>query len=441
MDLSVITAVDENSPLRGRVHPGDTLLSINGHDVEDVLDYRYYSYDARLTLRIRVSDGRERTLRIRKEEGEDLGLEFADTLMDEARSCRNHCVFCFVDQLPRGLRRTLYFKDDDARLSFLTGSYITLTNLSEREIDRLCALRVSPIRVSVHATDPELRMKLLGNPKAAPILPLLQRLADAEIEMECQIVCCPGLNDGAALRQTMKDLAALYPAVNSVSVVPVGLTKHRKNLYPLTPFDTDRARKTIADVEKFASECLEKYGSRIFFCADELYLKAGLTLPEELYYEGYPQLENGVGLLRLLREEFLFALDDVTGEAGDGAAFSIATGCAAAETLRELLEKAKEKCPRIEGRVYAIVNDFFGHSVDVAGLVTGGDLIAQLRGKELGTRLLIPQTMLRHGEGVFLDDVTLEDVRDALGVPVIPVAQDGGELLAAMLNSPQTNGN
>jgi len=432
MDSREITGVGADSPLYGRVHVGDTLLSVNGHEIGDVLDYKYYSYDARLRLRLRTAEGREYTVAVRKAEGEDLGLEFTGYLMDEAQGCRNHCVFCFVDQLPRGLRRTLYFKDDDARLSFLTGSYITLTNLSERELDRLCALRVSPIRVSVHATEPALRAKLLGNPKAAPIMPLLRRLADAGITMDCQIVCCPGLNDGAALRRTMEDLAELYPAVNSVSVVPVGLTGHREGLYPLTPFDRERARETVSDVERFAAQCLATHGSRMFFCADELYLKAGLPIPEEREYEGYPQLENGVGLLRLLTEEFLYALEESPGE-GEFTPFSIATGCAAAETLRGLLSAAKERYPQLRGEVYAIQNDFFGHSVDVAGLVTGGDLIAQLRGRELGERLLIPQTMLRHDGDLFLDDVTLEEVRDALGVPVIPVAQDGAALLRAML--------
>jgi putative radical SAM enzyme (TIGR03279 family) len=328
------------------------------------------------------------------------------------------------------MRRTLYFKDDDARLSFLTGNYITLTNLSERELQRIVDLRISPIRVSVHATEPALRAKLIGNPDAARGYELMQRLAAGGIEMECQIVCCPGLNDGEALSRSMRELSALYPQVNSVSVVPVGLTKHRERLPALTPFDRAHALETVRQVEAFGDECRKKHGSRIFFCSDELYLKAGLELPPDEWYEGYPQLENGVGLLRLLATEFLEGLSE--GVKCGGKPFSIATGVAAAPFLRRLLAQAREKCVTINGEVYAVENDFLGHSIDVAGLVTGGDLIAQLRNKALGERLLIPVNMLRHGEGVFLDDVTLEDVTAALGVPVRVVQQDGKDLLEAM---------
>ena len=427
-----ITAVEADSPLCGRVHAGDTLLTVNGQPIEDVLDYKFHSYDARLTLLLASPGGQTRRVRLHKREGEDLGLQFQSYLMDEPRACRNRCVFCFVDQLPRGLRKTLYFKDDDARLSFLTGNYITLTNLSEREISRICALRISPINVSVHATEPALRIKLLGNPAAPPILPLLTRLAAAGIEMNCQIVVCPGLNDGAALSRTMEDLAALYPAVSSVSVVPVGLTKHRAGLFPLTPYDREGALETVRRVETFASGCLAHGGSRIFFCSDEFYLKAELPLPAEESYEGYPQLENGVGLLRLLTEEFMQALQDTPSGAGDGRRFTLATGTAAANSLRNLTIAAGEKCGKIDGQVVAVRNDFFGHSVSVAGLVTGGNLIAQLQGLPLGKRLLISQTMLRHGEHVFLDDVTLAEAEAALGIPIRCVPQDGAALLRAM---------
>lgn len=425
-----IVSVDENSPVRGKVRPGDTLLKINGSEIIDVLDYKFYSYEPRLTLTLRAPDGGFRVVSARKAEGQDLGLNFESYLMDQAKACRNHCLFCFVDQLPRGMRRTLYFKDDDARLSFLTGSYITLTNLSDRELQRIIDLRISPIRVSVHATEPALRAKLLGNPDAARGYALMQRLAAGGIEMECQIVCCPGINDGEALSRSMRELAELWPAVNSVSVVPVGLTKHREKLPALTPFDRERALAVVRQVEAYGAECLRGRGSRIFFCADELYLKAGLEPPPDDWYEGYPQLENGVGLLRLLAEEFEQELR--CGVQSDGKAFSIATGVAAAPFLRRLLVQAQEKCAILSGNVYAIENDFLGRTIDVAGLVTGGDLIAQLRGRALGERLLIPVNMLRHGEGVFLDDVTLEDVSAALGVPVRVVAQDGHDLLAAM---------
>ena len=431
--LNTVTNIDARSPLRGRVRVGDKLLSINGHEVEDVLDYRYWSYEPQLTLVFRSADGGEYSVKARKGEGEDLGLDFEEYLMDRPWGCSNRCKFCFIDQLPKGLRKTLYFKDDDARLSFLTGSYITLTNLSERELERICALKISPINVSVHATDGALRAELMGNPKAADIMGPLKRLAAAGIVMDCQIVCCPGWNDRGQLSRTMSDLAGLYPGVNSVSIVPVGLTKHREGLAELRPFDRDMACETIDRVEAFAEECLLRLGSRVFWCSDELYLKAGREVPEDEYYEEYSQLENGVGLMRLLETEFMAALRLAEPDEGMGGRFTIATGVAAAPLLEKLLQTAHKKCAKIDGRVYAVVNDFFGHTIDVAGLVTGGDLIAQLRGKDLGERLLIPHTMLRHGEGVFLDDVTLEQASEALGVPVTPIGGSGGELLDAML--------
>ncbi len=431
--LNTVTNIDARSPLRGRVRVGDKLLSINGHEVEDVLDYRYWSYEPQLTLVFRSADGGEYSVKARKGEGEDLGLDFEEYLMDRPWGCSNRCKFCFIDQLPKGLRKTLYFKDDDARLSFLTGSYITLTNLSERELERICALKISPINVSVHATDGALRAELMGNPKAADIMGPLKRLADAGIVMDCQIVCCPGWNDRGQLSRTMSDLAGLYPGVNSVSIVPVGLTKHREGLAELRPFDRESAAETIDRVEAYAEECLQRLGSRVFWCSDELYLKAGREVPADGYYEEYSQLENGVGLMRLLETEFMAALRLAEPDEGAGGRFAIATGVSAAPLLEKLLQTAHKKCAKIDGRVYAVVNDFFGHTIDVAGLVTGGDLIAQLRGKDLGERLLIPHTMLRHGEGVFLDDVTLEQASEALGVSVTPIGGSGGELLDAML--------
>ena len=429
---SVITKIDKHSPLRHKVHPGEKLISINGREIVDVLDYKFFSYETHLTIELEAEAGKRRFVRVRKPEGGELGLEFESYLMDTARACRNHCLFCFVDQLPRGMRKTLYFKDDDARLSFLTGNYITLTNLSEREIQRVIDLHISPINVSVHATDPELRAQLLGNPGAAEGYALVQRLAAGGITMNCQIVCCPGLNDGDALSRTMENLAVLYPQVNSVSIVPVGLTKHREHLPKLVPFAKAGALETVARINAFGEACLEKYGSRIFFPSDELFLVAELPIPEDDYYEDYAQLENGVGLLRLQQVEFCSALEYDELKC-DGVPFSIATGVSAAPFLQKLMVTAREKYDTINGRVYPIVNDFFGHTIVVAGLITGRDLIAQLRGKELGERLLIPQTMLRHGEGVFLDDVTLEEVEEALRVTVVPVETDGGDLLRAML--------
>ncbi len=414
---SKIIHIDKKSPLRRRVRVGEELLAIDGNPIGDVLDYEYHSYGARLTLTLCGPKG-ERTLRVKKREGQSLGLDFEDFLMDKPRPCANRCMFCFVDQLPKGLRKPLYFKDDDARLSFLTGSYITLTNLSERELERILQLKVSPVNVSVHATEPALRAKMLGTPRAAEGYALMQRLAAGGIEMNCQVVVCPGVNDGAALQQTMEELAKLWPQVPSVSIVPVGLTMHREGLAPLVPLVSETAAETIDQVTAFGDKCLAELGSRIFYCADEIFLKAGREIPDEDYYEGYPQIENGVGLMRSMEEEFKLALDgaDIAED------FCIATGPSAAPYLRRLLAMAGSDAP-----VYAIRNDFFGpDTIDVAGLTTGGDLIAQLKDKPLRPRLLIPQVMLRHGGDVFLDDVTPAQVEAALGVRLTALANDGG---------------
>ena len=430
MQDNYIKSVDPTSPLLGRVSLGDTVVSINGNEILDVLDYKFFAYDRRLEVRLRRPDGTEYSLHVRKDEGGDLGLDFGSYLMDAPRSCANACVFCFIDQLPRGMRRTMYFKDDDARLSFLLGNYITLTNLSEREVERIIALHVSPINVSVHTTNPELRCKMLRNPRAGESIAIMRRFAEAGIVMNCQIVCCPGLNDGEELQRSMRELAEMWPAVHSVSVVPVGLTRFREHLYPLTPFTPEHAGETIDQVEAFSAECLQKLGSRIFFCGDELYLKAGRELPEEEFYEEFTQLENGVGMLRLLETEFRSALK--LADEPDGLDFTIATGVSAAPQLEKLLRLAKAAFPRLKGRVCPIENDFFGRSINVTGLVTGGDLIAQLRGKELGERILISQNMLRRQEMDFLDDVTLEQASEALGLPIYPVECDGFALCDAM---------
>ena len=420
--FNTVSSLDPGCPLEGKVFPGDELLFVNHHEIRDVLDYKYWTYDEKLLLEFRNAG----KIRIRKEAGRDLGLNFESYLMDRPTGCANRCVFCFVDQLPRGMRSTLYFKDDDARLSFLTGNYITCTNLSRRELDRICELRISPLNISVHATDGALRARLLGNPRGAEIMDVLRRFSEAGIFMDCQIVTVPGWNDGDALGKTMEDLSSFFPQVGSVSVVPVGLTRHREGLTELSPFTPGQALSCVRRVEAFAEECRAKLGSRIFFCSDELYLKAGLPVPPDEYYEGYPQLENGVGLLRLLETEFTEALE-YDGPVTSGVPFSIATGVSAAPFLRELVDRAGAN-----GMVYAVPNDFLGRTIDVAGLLTGGDLIAHLRGKPLGERLLLSRVMLRHGEGVFLDDLTPADLERELGVPVQIVENDGAALLAAM---------
>lgn len=431
--MTVIQSVDANSPAaRAGIRTGEKLLQVNGHAVVDVLDYKFYTYDPKLTLVLEKPDGKQRTVKVRKHEGEELGLNFETYLMDKARCCANRCIFCFVDQLPKGMRETLYFKDDDARLSFLMGNYITMTNLSPRELDRIVELRVSPINISVHATDPELRAMMLGHRNGGQLMEIMQRFAQAHITMNCQIVACPGINDGDQLKKSMEDLAGLYPYVKSVSVVPVGLTCHREGLYELKPYDLASAAATVDLVEGYAQECLGKYGSRIFWCSDELYLRAGREIPSDEYFEDYTQLENGVGMLRLLRTEFDSAIKQAD-PVDSVRAYSIACGVDAAAWMAEIVDKAAEKC-NTKGKVYPIVNHFLGETITVSGLVTGGDLIAQLKGRELGERLLIPINMLRHGEDVFLDDITLGDVARELNVEVIPVNQDGFDLCDAIFD-------
>jgi len=427
---NLIKSIDSTSPLLYKAKVGDELVSINGNRIIDVLDYKFFAYDRKLKVVLRRADGSEYQVDVKKSEGGDLGLDFETYLMDTPRSCANNCIFCFIDQLPKGMRKTMYFKDDDARLSFLMGNYITLTNLSKREIERIISLHISPINVSVHTTDPELRCRMLKNPRAGESIDVMRRFAKAGITMNCQIVCCPGYNDGDELLRTMHDLADMYPGVHSVSVVPVGLTKFRDGLAELVPFTPEHAAETIDMVTAFGDECIEKYGTRIFFCGDELYLKAGREIPDDEFYEEYTQLENGVGMLRLMETEFASALK--LSDEPNAVPFSIATGVSAAPFFERLVETAKEKYENLDGKVYAIKNDFFGHSINVTGLITGGDLIAQLKGKELGERLFISQNMLRRQEMDFLDDVTLEQASQALNVPIYPIEQDGFALWDAI---------
>ena len=427
---TVITSIDPRSHAeRAGVRVGETLRAINGHTVVDVLDYRFYGYDSETTLTLE-QDGRERTVTIRKEEGRDLGLNFETYLIDQMHTCANHCVFCFVDQMPPNMRPSLYIKDDDERMSFLLGNYTTLTNLSEREAQRIIDLHISPINVSVHATDDALHCKMLGNKQASRSLEYMRAFGKAGIVMNGQIVVCPGWNDGEALRQTLSDLMEMNFA--ACCLVPVGITKYRKGLAKLEPVTKETAGAIIDIAEEFGAKALAQRGTRMFFCADELFLKAERPLPDEEYYEGYRHLENGVGLLRSLEEEFLSALKYAELEK-EPAPFTIATGVAAAPFLTELVNRAKEKFPCLQGEVIAVKNDFFGHTIDVAGLLTGQDIAAQLKGKMTGSRVLIPIHMLRHGETVFLDDYTVERLSCELGVPVQVSGADGGELLDLML--------
>ncbi len=430
---TVIQSVTPGSPAaRAGIQPGEILRKLGGHTIRDVMDYKFYGYEERLEVLVEDARGAVRTLHVRKGPGEDLGLTFDTYLMDKPRSCANHCIFCFIDQLPPGLRETLYFKDDDARLSFLLGNYVSLTNLSEADLQRITDMRISPIRISVHATDPELRAKMLGNPRGAKGYEVMERFRDAGIRMQCQIVLCPGYNDGAQLDRTLKDLLALCPQVTSVSVVPVGLTRYREGLAELTPVTKEKAREVITQVEAAARQALERWGSRIFYCGDEFYLRAKLPFHDAEYYEEFEQLENGIGMVPLLRMEFLSALR-VAEFPKRPVRCSLATGMAAQGFMEELVQALREAWPGFSGRVYGIRNAFFGESVDVAGLVVGQDIIAQLKGKDLGQALLIPESMLRHGGDLFLDDTTPAQVERELGVPLIPVPNDGGELLDRIL--------
>ncbi len=429
----VITSVLEGSIAeKKRIVAGDRLVSVNGHEIVDVLDYRFYLFEPRLTLNLQTAAGKKRTVRIRKPEDDDIGLEFETYLMDRQHTCRNNCIFCFIDQMPPGMRETLYFKDDDSRLSFLFGNYITLTNLSEHEIERIIAMHISPINVSVHTTNPELRCRMMNNRFAGDALSLLRRFADAGIHMNCQLVICPEWNDGEELLRSMRDLAALAPAVESVAVVPVGLTKYRDGLTPLRPFTEQENCRILDMVTRFGDEQVAKTGNRLIYPADEWYVQANRAIPEEAFYGEMSQLENGVGLVALLRAQFTESLEECEITRAAGTDTVLATGVAAAPILRELVETACATIENIHARVVAIKNDFFGEQITVAGLVTGGDLRRQLQGTPC-ERVLIPDCMLRHEGDRFLDDVTPEELAAELGARVEVISTDGGALFEALM--------
>ncbi len=414
---------------------GDILLAVNGNEIRDVLDYRFYLTDTEITLRMERNKA-PYEVRFRKGEYEDVGLEFATPLMDQKHSCANKCVFCFVDQLPPGMRKTLYFKDDDDRLSFLHGNYVTLTNLKDRDVERLIKMRISPINISVHTTNPELRVKMMGNKRAGEVLAYLGRFADAGLALCTQIVLCKGLNDGAELDRSMRDLAALYPALRSCAIVPVGITRFRERLYPLEPFEKDEAAAVIRQVNAFGEECLKQYGTRLFYCADELYLKAGLPLPGEEYYEDYSQLENGVGMLTSLAAEFDFEMEDLQSLLADyqpPRTVSVATGVAAYEQIAAMAKRLSARVPGLTIHVYKIINHFFGETVTVSGLLTGTDLCEQLAGKDLGEELLYPETMLKADEDLFLDDMTPAMLSQKLHIPVRASRGEGRAFIRAVL--------
>ena len=413
--------------------PGDELLTVNGEEIEDIFDYQFQIKDTYVELGIRRTDGEEWILEIDKEYDEDLGIVFENSLMDEYRSCRNHCVFCFIDQMPPGMRPTLYFKDDDSRLSFLQGNYVTLTNMSDRDIERIIRYRLEPINISFQTTNPELRCRMLHNRFAGEALNKVKKLFDAGIEMNGQIVLCKGLNDGEELERSISDLTAYLPHLKSVSVVPVGLSRYREGLYPLEPFTREDAKEVLRVIHRWQKKLYETWGLHVIHASDEWYLLAEEELPEEETYDGYLQLENGVGMLRLLREEVKQELENREGDQRE-LHLSLATGKLAAPTLEMLIGKIREKYPKLDVKIWPIRNAFFGESITVSGLITGQDLIAQLEGKPLGDKLLLPCNMLREGENVFLDDVTVEEVEYRLKLPVQIVDEPGRDLVLAVLN-------
>ncbi|MBE6775789.1 MAG: DUF512 domain-containing protein [Ruminococcaceae bacterium] len=427
-----IKGIIKSSPAYGRgIKAGDILLSLNGKPVNDFLDYQFYAKEKSVTAEFQSGD-KVKFTRIRKSEEEDLGLEFESFLMDEQHHCKNKCIFCFIDQLPSGMRKTLYFKDDDSRLSFLFGNYITLTNLTERDVERIIEMHISPVNISVHTMNKELRIKMMKNKRAGECLDIIGRLAENGIEINTQLVLCPGINDGEELRYSLSELGRLYPGVRSIAAVPVGVTKYREGLFEMPEYTAEAAGEVIDIISDFGDAFREKHGTRLAYAADEFYLKAGRKIPDGDYYESYSQIENGVGMWTSLKEEFLSALE-LSDYCGGEKRLSIATGVAAAPLMQELSQALMQKYPRITVSVYPIVNDFFGHSITVAGLITGGDLINQLKDKKLHGRLLIPSVMLRSEGDIFLDDISLEQTEDALGVSITPVSCDGQEFLNTIL--------
>lgn len=430
-----ITSVDKNSRAdKQGIIAGDVLVSINGNEIIDVLDYRFYLAEREVNIAL-LRDGEEFEVKIKKGEYDDIGLDFETPLMDKKHSCKNGCIFCFIDQNPEGLRDSIYFKDDDSRLSFIHGNYITLTNMTQKDVDRIVKMRFSPLNISIHTTNPELRVKMMKNKHSGEVLRYLDDFKAAGLNMCGQIVLCRGINDGDELRRSLTDLEKYYPELTSVAVVPAGLTKFRDKLFPLTDFTPEEASDIIDLINGFGEENLKNHGSRIVFAADEFYLKAKRPIPNADYYEDYPQIENGVGLLRSFMDEFGLAFEDIAEinsalEARDEVRrVSVVTGVASYEMISALAEKIMQNCPKMEIKVYKIVNNFYGESITVAGLLTGKDIYEQLKSRSLGEELFVPATALRAGDDDFLCGMTRAELAEKLGVKVTPAPQDGYEFL------------
>ena len=432
-----ITSVEPGSPARrARIHKGDTLISINGNAITDVLDYRFYMTDEHLEILLCDQEKKLRTVVVEKDEYDDLGLEFETYLMDRQMGCKNACIFCFVDQTPPGMRKSLYFKDDDTRMSFLFGNYTTLTNLKEGDIQRIIKMHISPINISIQTMNPVLRVQMMKNPFAGESLKFVRMLTEGGIKINTQIVLCPGYNDGEQLEYSLSELAKLGPNVQSIAVVPVGLTRYREKLTPLRGFFPQEAVEVVKTMERWGEYFCKEYGTRTAYASDEFYILAGKDFPPYEFYEDFAQLENGVGMMTLMQHDFTQALKEAQLEQSPAAhRCTIATGQLAYPMMQDFAERVQQAFPQVQVQVKKIRNDFWGPTITVAGLITGQDLLAQLEGLDLGSELLIPANMLRHEQDRFLDDLTLEQVQETLGVPALPVENDAFELLARMLGS------
>ncbi len=417
---------------------GYVLLSVNGHDINDVLDYRFYANTRRINIIFKNPDGETVTYRFKSAQNVDeLGLEFETYLMDKQHSCKNKCIFCFIDQMPHGMRESLYFKDDDSRLSFLFGNYVTLTNMTEADIDRLIEMHISPVNISVHTMNPDLRVQMMKNPNAGKVLSYINKLADAGIEINAQLVLCPGYNDGDELLFTLNELAKIGKSIISVAAVPVGLTKHREGLCELKGYDKESAAEVIDMIDEFNSAHYDEYGRNFCYAADEFYLKAERKVPDTDYYDDFRQLDNGVGTWSLTRADFLDELSVINSVSNSKIA--VITGVAASPLMKELSDALKKKFPEKIVDVYTVVNDFFGHSVTVAGLVTAGDIINQVKDLSFYDVALIPDVMLRSGdEQVFLDDISLDELSEKLNVKIIPVSSDGSDILYSIIGEKES---
>lgn len=416
------------------IEVGDLLISINGEPIHDIIEYRFLLSDEYLEVEIQKQNREVYIYEIEKDYDDDLGIEFTNPIIDKAKSCRNKCVFCFIDQLPKGMRETLYFKDDDSRLSFLQGNFVTLTNMSEEDINNIIKYRISPINISVHTTNPELRKTMIKNKFAGNLYSIMERLAEAQIQMNCQIVLCPGYNDKEELERTVSDLAKLYPYVNSAAAVPVGITKHRDHLPNLEIFNEKTAGETIDQVEKLHEKYLKELGTRFIFLSDEFYIMANRKLLEYDEYEGFIQFENGVGMISKLEREIKDCLENISKEQiSKVKKVSIATGHSAYEFMCEMANSIMDKCPNVQINVHKIVNNFFGDTITVSGLITATDIIDQLKDKDLGETLYIPRSMLKADEEIFLDNITLQNLSDTMKIEVVPCLNKGQDFVDKIL--------